>query len=194
MGISNLIVIKNLQYVILGAIILFSILSLSVVKPLKKFIFIFLFYLFAGFFYITLGFMELTFILLVPALLFMSIFYLYELRKEIFSVKNISEDSSIDYTSAYFTDDKKDKNGVKRMVLSLITPVLFSTLLVVLFFLFNKGYIESFKITEKITIVTFLDIAKEVFANYMILIIIFIILLFVLVLWSVTIISNRRKR
>ncbi|MCE5328943.1 hypothetical protein LLG07_01200 [bacterium] len=194
MDIGNLMVIKNLQYVILGAIILFSILSLIVIKPLKKFIFIFLFYLFSGFLYITLEFMELTFILSVPILLFMSIFYLFELKKDIFSIKNISEDGDIDYASAYFTDKESGKSDTKKTVLNLVAPVLFSALIIVLYFIFNGGYIKSFKITDKITIVAFSDIAKEVFSNYMILVIMLIISLFVLVIWSTTIINNRRKR
>jgi hypothetical protein len=112
MEINNLIIIKNSQYIIMAAVIVFSILSLIFTKPSKKFTFLFFFFLFAGIFYFTLGFMELTFMLAIPTMLFIASFYLFELKKEIFSVKNISEESGEDI-SAIVLDDEAERNKNK---------------------------------------------------------------------------------
>ncbi len=138
--------------------------------------------------------MELTFILSVPIILFIASFYLFELKKEIFSVKNISEESRQDFSEISY-DDEIDKHENKRTaLLNYLIPVLFCLGLIFLFFKFNNGFVNSFKITEKVTIVTFSHIAKEIFTNYLILIIILVVLIFVLGIWSITIINNRRKK
>lgn len=194
MEISNLIIIKNSQYIILAAVIIFSILSLICRKPSRKFTFLFFFFLFAGFFYFTLGFMELTFILAVPTLLFVGAFYLFELKKEIFSVKNISEESGEDFSAISFDYESGERQNKKEAMLNYIIPVLFCSGIIFLFVKLNISFIKSFNIGDKITIATFSDIAREIFTNYTILIIIFMVLIFMLAIWSITIINNRRKR
>ena len=193
MEIDSLLVLKNSQYFILAAVFIFSLLSLIYKKPAEKFIFLFLFYFFTGLFYCTLGFMELTFILSVPIILFVASFYLFELKKEIFSVKNISEEPGQNFSGIAYEDENVEQKNTKP-VLNYIIPALFCLGLIFLFFKFNNGFVKSFKITDKITIVTFSHIAKELFTNYLILIIILIILIFVLAIWSITIINNRRKK
>ena len=194
MEINNLIIIKNSQYIIMAAVIVFSILSLIFTKPSKKFTFLFFFFLFAGIFYFTLGFMELTFMLAIPTMLFTAAFYLFELKKEIFSVKNISEESGEDFSAIVLDDEAERNKNKKSIILNSIIPVLFCSGIIFLFVRLNPGFIKSFKIADKITIVTFSDIAKEIFTNYTILIIVFMILMFMLAVWSITIINNRRKR
>ncbi|MDD3520635.1 MAG: hypothetical protein PHU65_05280 [Actinomycetota bacterium] len=194
MEISNLIVIKNSQYIILAAVIIFSLLSLICIKPSRKITFLFFFYLFAGFFHFTLGFMELTFILAVPTMLFIGAFYLFDLKKEIFSVKNISEESKEDFSNIYFDSESGNNSSKKKIALNYVTPVLFCLGIVFLFIKLNTGFIKSFKIADKITIVTFSNIAKEIFSNYTVLVIIFMVLIFMLTVWSITIINNRRRR
>ncbi len=194
MEINNLIIIKNSQYIIMAAVIVFSILSLIFTKPSKKFTFLFFFFLFAGIFYFTLGFMELTFMLAIPTMLFIAAFYLFELKKEIFSVKNISEESGEDFSAIVLDDETERNKNKKSIILNSIIPVLFCSGIIFLFVRLNPGFIKSFKIADNITIVTFSDIAKEIFTNYTILIIVFMILMFMLAVWSITIINNRRKR
>jgi len=194
MEINNLIIIKNSQYIIMAAVIVFSILSLIFTKPSKKFTFLFFFFLFAGIFYFTLGFMELTFMLAIPTMLFIAAFYLFELKKEIFSVKNISEESGEDFSAIVLDDEAERNKNKKSIILNSIIPVLFCSGIIFLFVRLNPGFIKSFKIADNITIVTFSDIAKEIFTNYTILIIVFMILMFMLAVWSITIINNRRKR
>ena len=194
MEINNLIIIKNSQYIIMAAVIVFSILSLIFTKPSKKFTFLFFFFLFAGIFYFTLGFMELTFMLAIPTMLFIAAFYLFELKKEIFSVKNISEESGEDFSAIVLDDEAERNKNKKSIILNSIIPVLFCSGIIFLFVRLNLGFIKSFKIADNITIVTFSDIAKEIFTNYTILIIVFMILMFMLAVWSITIINNRRKR
>ena len=178
----------------MAAVIVFSILSLIFTKPSKKFTFLFFFFLFAGIFYFTLGFMELTFMLAIPTMLFIAAFYLFELKKEIFSVKNISEESGEDFSAIVLDDEAERNKNKKSIILNSIIPVLFCSGIIFLFVRLNLGFIKSFKIADNITIVTFSDIAKEIFTNYTILIIVFMILMFMLAVWSITIINNRRKR
>ncbi len=193
MEVKNLMIIQYLQYIILAAVLTFSILSLICIKSSRKFIFLFFFFLFAGFFYFTIGFMELTFLLAVPTMLFAGSFYLFELKKEIFSVKNISEESGEDFSAVSFDYEPEKFSYKKGMLLRYIIPVLFCSGIIFLFAKLNISFIKSFKIADKMTITTISDMAKEVFTNYIILIIIFVILIFMLVIWSVTIINNRRK-
>ncbi|HHT78846.1 MAG TPA: hypothetical protein GXZ93_03505 [Actinobacteria bacterium] len=194
MEINNLIIIKNSQYIILSAVLIFAVLSLICVKSTRKFVFLFFFFLFTGFFYFTLGFMELTFLLAVPAMLFTASFYLFELKKEIFSVKNISEESGEDFSTVSLEYELEKRPGKKESLLNYIIPVLFCSGIMFLFIKLNTDFIKSFKIADKITIATFSDMAKEIFSNYIILIIILMILIFMVSIWSITIISNRRKR
>lgn len=194
MEINSLIVLKNSQYFILVIILIFSLLSLVYKKSARKFVFLFIFYFFTALFYSSLGFMELTFILSVPIILFITSFYLFELKKEIFSVKNISEDSKQDFSEISYEVEGDRNENRKPALLNYIIPVLFCLGLIFLFFKFNNDFVNSFKATEKFTIVTFYHIAREIFSNYLILIIILMVLVFVLGIWSITIINNRRKR
>ena len=132
--------------------------------------------------------------LAVPAMLFAASFYLFELKKEIFSVKNISEESGEDFSTVSLDYELEKHPGKKESLLNYIIPVLFCSGIIFLFIKLNTGFIKSFKIADKITIATFSDMAKEVFSNYTILIIILMILIFMVSIWSITIISNRRKR
>lgn len=200
MEISSIIILKNLQYLILACIIVFAVLSLIFLNIKKQFIIFFLFYLFAGFFVLSLYFIELFFLLLVPSLLFLLFFYMFNLQGEIYSVENLGKESFyFDYGLETEADRKiKDKEDLgkkkKEKILSLVLPTIFCVSLVFLFGWFINPYKQSFELLHTAVLVGFSNLATEMFTNYSILIILILILLFTLTVWAISLFVIRKNK
>lgn len=195
MNIINVIIVRNLQYFILSAIIIFAILSLFIVNIRKKFIFLFFFYLFTQIYYFTLYLGNLFFLLFIPVILFMLTFYLYNIHIETYFLKNIynleiynKENFSISGSGIR----SKEKLEAKK-IYSVVIPVLLILGFIFLFFKFSGNYTAKFDAAKSITLINFSIISNEIFFNYAILIFLLILLIFILFLWMISIILIKRK-
>lgn len=195
MNITNIVIIKDLQYFILSAIVIFALLALFILDIKKKFIFLFFFALFAQIFNFTLYFGELFYLLFIPLILFLVIFYLYNLQIEIYSLKNIYDDKIF---AGEDLSTKADKNllpkGKAGKIYCLAMPILFCGSFIFLFLKFSRNYTAKFNIAKTITLVNFSNIAKEIYLNYGILMFLLILLIFMLFLWIISIILIRKKK
>lgn len=196
MNITNIIIIKNLQYFILFAIIIFALLSLKIQNIRKKFIFLFFFILFVQIFDFTLYFGELFFLLFIPMILFMVILFLYDLQAEACNPENISNENVHNEENPDTGISKKLllKEKAKNMYSTLIIPVLFSAGFIFLFIKFSGDYTAKFNTAKSIALVGFINIANEIFFNYGILIFLVILLIFILFLWIISILLIRKKQ
>jgi hypothetical protein len=195
MNITNITIIKNLQYFVLSAIIIFALLALVAKNTKKKFIFLTLFVLFAQIYDFTLYYGDLFFLFFIPFILFIIIFYLQNLQIETYLLKNINneeiletEDLKAGLGKNYF---KKEKIG---KVFRFVMPVLFCSGFIFLFIKFGGNYTAKFNLAKAITLVNFSDIGKEIYLNYGLLIFLVILLIFMMLLWVISIILIRKKK
>ena len=204
MNIKNIIVIKDLQYFILSAVVIFAVLSLLIKNTKEKFIFLFLFILFAQIFDFTLYYGELFYLFFIPIILFLVIFYLYNIgiEKEILVINNEKK-----YLNNIKQDDNKYKNKGNghrgngsylfkeklKKIYIFITPVLFCVGFIFLFFKFSSNYTAKFNMEKNITLINFSQIAEEIYINYEIIIFLIVLLIFILFLWIISLISIRKK-
>lgn len=195
MNITNIVIIKNLQYFVLSAIIIFSLLALIVKNIKKKFIFLTLFVLFAQIYNFTLYYGDLFFLFFIPFIIFIIIFYLQNLQTESYLLKNINNEERLKTDDLKTGPDKKffDKEKIEIM-LRFIMPVLFCAGFIFLFIKFGGNYTAKFDLAKTITLINFSDIAKEIYLNYGILIFLVILLIFMLLLWIISIILIRKKK
>jgi len=116
MNITNIVIIKNLQYFVLSAIIIFSLLALIVKNIKKKFIFLTLFVLFAQIYNFTLYYGDLFFLFFIPFIIFIIIFYLQNLQTESYLLKNINNEEILKTDDLKTGPDKKffDKEKASR--------------------------------------------------------------------------------
>jgi hypothetical protein len=195
MDITNILILKNLQYFVLSAIIIFALLSLVAKNTKKKFIFLILFMLFSQIYDFTLYYGDLFFLFFIPIILFAVIFYLQNLQIDIYLPKNINNEEISE------TEDLKtglDKNFYRKektgKVLRFVMPVLFCAGFIFLFIKFGGKYTAKFNLEKTITLINFSDIAREIYLNYGILIFLVILLIFILLLWIISIILIRKKK
>jgi hypothetical protein len=195
MNITNIIVLKNLQYFVLSAIILFALLAVTIKDIKKKFIFLALFMLFAQIYDFTLYYGDLFFLFFIPFILFIIIFYLHNIQSENFLPKKINneemsenDDLKIDAVKKFFMLEKLKK------VFCIIMPVLFSSGFIFLFIKFGGNYTAKFNLAKAITLINFSEIARETYLNYGILIFLVFLLIFILLLWIISIILIRKKK
>jgi hypothetical protein len=195
MDITNILILKNLQYFVLSAIIIFALLSLVAKNTKKKFIFLILFMLFAQIYDFTLYYGDLFFLFFIPIILFAVIFYLQNLQIDIYLPKNINNEEISE------TEDLKtglDKNLYRKEKAEkgfrFIMPVLFCAGFIFLFIKFGGKYTAKFNLEKTITLINFSDIAREIYLNYGILIFMVILLIFILLLWIISIILIRKKK
>ncbi len=195
MNITNVIIIKNLQYFILTAIIVFALLSLITKNIRKKYIFLFFFILFFQAFDFTLYFGELFFLIFIPMVLFMVILFLYDFQVETYSPKNILNEDihKEENTESGLSKKLLLKEKAKNMCMYLLIPGLFSLGFIFLFIKFSGDYTAKFDATKSITLTGFTNIANEIFFNYGILIFLMILLIFILFLWIISILLIRKK-
>jgi len=195
MNITNIIVIKNLQYFILSAIIIFALLSLIARNIRNKFIFLFSFILFAQIYDFTLYFGELFFLFFIPMILFLIIFYLYDLQNEIYSPGEVYNENIHNQEVLSPAANKKLPLRAKiKKAFSIAMPVLFCAGFIFLFVKFSGNYAAKFNAAKSITLVGFANIANEIFFNYGILIFLVILLIFILFLWIISILQIRKKQ
>ena len=195
MNITNIIIIKNLQYFVLSAIIIFALLALVAKNIKKKFIFLTFFVLFVQIYNFTLYYGDLFFLFFIPFILFVIIFYLQNLHIETYLLKNIdneeiseTEDLKTGSAKNFF---KKEKTG---KVFRFAMPALFCAGFIFLFIKFGGNYTAKFNLAKAITLINFSDIAKEIYINYGLLIFLVILLIFMMLLWVISIILIRKKK
>jgi len=199
MNIKNIIVIKDLQYFILSAIVIFAVLSLLIASIKKKFIFLFLFILFIQIFNFTLYYGELFYLFFIPLILFLVIFYLYNLRIESdLSIINNEENyfESIKLNNDEYKNKENKNNLLKeksKKICAFIMPILFCAGFVFLFFKFSSNYTAKFNMEKNITLINFSRIAEEIYINYEIIIFIVVLLIFIIFLWIISLILIRKK-
>jgi len=195
MDITNIIVIKNLQYFVLSAIIVFALFALIIKNIKKKFIFLTLFVLFAQIYDFTLYYGDLFFLFFIPIILFVVIFYLQNLQIETYIPKNINNEE-ISGTGDLKADPDKNvfRKEMKEKVFRFVMPVLFCAGFIFLFIKFGGKYTAKFNLAKAITLINFSGIAKEIYLNYGILIFLVILLIFILLLWIISIILIRKKK
>jgi hypothetical protein len=199
MNIKNIIVIKDLQYFILSAIVIFTVLSLLIASIKKKFIFLFLFILFIQIFNFTLYYGELFYLFFIPLILFLVIFYLYNLRIESdLSIINNEENyfESIKLNNDEYKNKENKNNLLKeksKKICAFIMPILFCAGFVFLFFKFSSNYTAKFNMEKNITLINFSRIAEEIYINYEIIIFIVVLLIFIIFLWIISLILIRKK-
>ncbi|MHB1254576.1 MAG: hypothetical protein ACYCZ1_10495 [Candidatus Humimicrobiaceae bacterium] len=195
MGITNIIIIKNLQYFVLSAIIVFALFALIIKNIKKKFIFLTLFVLFAQIYDFTLYYGDLFFLFFIPIILFVVIFYLQNLQTDTYIFKNINNEE-ISETGDLKTDPDKNvfRKEMTEKVFRFVMPVLFCTGFIFLFIKFSGNYTAKFNLEKAITLINFSAIAKEIYLNYGILIFLVILLIFILLLWIISIILIRKKK
>jgi hypothetical protein len=195
MNITNIIIIKNLQYFVLSAIIIFSLLALIIKNTRKKFIFLTLFLISAQIYNFTIYYGDLFFLFFIPFIIFIIIFYLQNLQAESNLSKNINSEE-ISKTDELKTGSHKkffDKGKIE-IILRFIVPVLFCAGFIFLFIKFGGNYTAKFNLAKTITLINFSDIAKEIYLNYGILIFLVILLIFILLLWIISIMLIRKKK
>jgi len=199
MNIKNIIVIKDLQYFILSAIVIFAVLSLLITSIKKKFIFLFLFVLFIQIFNFTLYYGELFYLFFIPLILFLVIFYLYNLRIEsdlsiINNEENYFEDIKLNNDEYKNKENKKNLlKGKSKKICAFIMPILFCAGFIFIFFKFSSNYTAKFNIEKNITLINFSRIAEEIYINYEIIIFIVVLLIFIIFLWIISLMLIRKK-
>jgi hypothetical protein len=195
MNITNIIIIKNLQYFVLSAIIIFSLLALIIRDIKKKFIFLTLFLISAQIYNFTIYYGDLFFLFFIPFIIFIIIFYLYNLQAESYLLKNINNEEILKIDNLKTVSDKKFFNKEKKeIVLRCILPVLLCAGFIFLFIKFGGNYTAKFDLAKTITLINYSDIAKEIYLNYGILIFLVILLIFILLLWIISIMLIRKKK
>ena len=196
MNITNIVIIKNLQYFVLSAIIIFSLLALTIKNIKKKFIFLTLFILFAQIYNFTLYYGDLLFLFFIPFIIFIIMFYLQNLQIESYLLKNIYNEELPETGGLKTSSDKKkyiDKEKIE-IGLRFIMPVLFCSGFIFLFIKFGGNYTAKFDFAKTITLINFSDIAREIYLNYGIMIFLVILLIFMLLLWIISIVLIRKKK
>ena len=195
MDITNIIILKNLQYFILSGAIIFALLSLIIKNIKKKFILLTLFVLFSQIYNFTLYYGDLFFLFFIPFILFLIIFYLFNLQREIYTPKNITSEE-LEVTEDFHIVSVKNifRKEMLQKVLHFLLPVLFCGGFIFLFIKFGGNYTAKFDLSKAITLVNFSDIAKEIYLNYGILIFLVILLIFIMLLWIISIILIRKKK
>jgi hypothetical protein len=195
MNITNIVIIKNLQYFVLSAVIIFALLALIVKNIRKKFIFLTFFVLFAQIYNFTLYYGDLFFLFFIPFIIFLIVFYLQNLQLESYILKNINKEEIPETDYLKTNRDKKFFNKEKKeIVLRFIMPVVFCAGFMFLFIKFGGNYTAKFNVAKTITLINFSDIAKEIYLNYGILIFLVFLLIFILLLWILSIILIRKKK
>jgi len=195
MDITNIIIIKNLQYFILSALIIFALLSLIIKNIKKKFILLALFVLFAQIYDFTLYYGDLFYLIFIPFILFLIIFYLFNLQSEIFILKYLSREKISENSDMQTVPEKNIfRKEITEKVLRFIMPVLFCVGFIFLFIKFGGNYTAKFDLAKTITLINFSEIAKEIYLNYGILIFLVILLIFIMLLWIISIILIRKKK
>jgi len=192
MNIKNIIILRDLQYFILIALVFFAIFSLIIKNINKKFILLFLFILFSQIFVFTLYYGELFFIFIIPITLFFLVLYLLNLQiNKDFYHKNLIN---------FGINDKNDKENLNKedklkskIIFTLIFPILFCGGFIFLFLKFSNNYTSKFNLEKNISLIKFTQIATEIYSNYAVIIFIIIFLIFILFIWIISIILNKRK-
>jgi len=192
MNIKNIIILRDLQYFILIALVFFAIFSLIIKNINKKFILLFLFILFSQIFVFTLYYGELFFIFIIPITLFFLVLYLLNLQiNKDFYHKNLIN---------FEINDKNDKENLNKedklkskIIFTLIYPILFCGGFIFLFLKFSNNYTSKFNLEKNISLIKFTQIATEIYSNYAVIIFIIIFLIFILFIWIISIILNKRK-
>lgn len=192
MNIKNIIILRDLQYFILIALVFFAIFSLIIKNINKKFILLFLFILFSQIFVFTLYYGELFFIFIIPITLFFLVLYLLNLQiNKDFYHKNLIN---------FEINDKNDKENLNKedklkskIIFTLIYPILFCGGFIFLFLKFSNNYTSKFNLEKNISLIKFTQIATEIYSNYAVIIFIIIFLIFILFIWIISIIINKRK-
>lgn len=192
MNIKNIIILRDLQYFILIALVFFAIFSLIIKNINKKFILLFLFILFSQIFVFTLYYGELFFIFIIPITLFFLVLYLLNLQiNKDFYHKNLIN---------FEINDKNDKENLNKedklkskIIFTLIFPILFCGGFIFLFLKFSNNYTSKFNLEKNISLIKFTQIATEIYSNYAVIIFIIIFLIFILFIWIISIILNKRK-
>jgi len=195
MDITNIIILRILQYFILSALIIFAVLSLIIKNTKKKFILLAFFVLFAQAYDFTLYYGDLFYLIFVPFILLFIIFYLFNLQREIFILKNLSHEE-ISETRDLLTVSKTSifRKEMRERVFRFIMPVFFCAGFIFLFIKFGGNYTAKFDLAKTITLINFSEIAKEIYLNYGILIFLVILLIFIMLLWIISIILIRKKK
>ena len=196
MNITNIIIIKNFQYFILAAIMVFALLSLIIKGIGKKFVFLFLFILFVQVFDLTLYFGELFFLLFISMALFMLILFLYSLQSEAYSSEIVNDENigKDDDTKTGISKRQSLRGKAINVYSRFVMPVLFSASLIFLFVKFSGDYTAKFNAEKSIMLAGFVNIANDIFFNYGILVFIVILLIFILFLWVISILLIRKKQ
>jgi hypothetical protein len=195
MDIKNIIILKNLQYFILSAVIIFAALSLFIKGSKRKFIFLALFIASSLIFDFTLYYGDLFFLFFVPFTLFIIILYLQNLQMENYLPGAKSSDEVPGIDDLKISQDRHyHGKAVFKKVYVIFMPVLFCGGFIFLFFKFGSNYTAKFNIAKTITLINFSVIAREAYANYGMLVFLLIVLVFILLLWLISIILIRKKK
>ena len=127
--------------------------------------------------------------------MFIIIFYLQNLQAEHYLLKKINSEEILKTDEIKTGQDKKFFNEAKKeMILRFIMPVLLSAGFIFLFIKFGGNYTAKFDLAKTITLINFSVIANEIYINYGILVFLVILLIFMLLIWIISIILIRKKK
>jgi len=194
MEIANIQIIKVIQLIILISIAAFSLLSIILKDCRKKFIFIFMLFLFFGIFNLMLYYGLIFFILAIPIIIFLALFYLFNIQNEACR--------SMDLYLNYYNDNPERKSAPEtttgyRLRKADIPNLVFTlTLCAGIFtaFLYNKEQIFKETIEKEIRIISLSNVSKEIFQNYSLIILLIALLIFILIIWVISIAKLKRKQ
>lgn len=179
------IILGFLNYLTMGIVFILGIVSLLIPGQKKKLTFLFLMFLAAGLMSF-LFFAGLAFVLPSISIVgFCIILSLFILNQEFFSSGKSGSNSLAGY-----------ENPIKKsvIILNLFVSVLFTAGLGVLFFVYNDDFFKNTSTVTVFNTATLFGVIKNISENYMPLIFIFTIVLFMSVIWFIAILRKESKK
>jgi hypothetical protein len=179
------IILGFLNYLTVGIVFILGLVSLLIAGQKKKLTFLFLMFLATGLMSF-LFFAGLAFVLPSISIVgFCIILNLFIQNQEFFSSGNSMQNSSNGYES------KLKKNVI---MLNLFVSVLFTAGLGFLFFVYNDDFFKNISTVTSFNTATLFGVIQNISENYIPLIFIFIIVLFMSVIWFVAILKKESKK
>jgi len=125
---------------------------------------------------------------------------MFSLQSEIYSIKNLGKESfyfnyNLETEANKKIKDKEDLSKRKKeKILSLVLPAIFCIIFIFLFGWFINPYKQSFKPLNITVLVSFSNLATEMFTNYSVIIVLILILLFALTVWAISLFAIRKNK
>jgi hypothetical protein len=174
-----------LNYLTVGIVFILGLVSLLIPDQKKKLTFLFLMFISAGLMSF-LFFAGLAFILpSISIVAFCIILNLFIQNQEFFSSGNPGQNGPKGFGG------RLKKNVI---ILNLLVPVLLMGGLGFLFFVYNDDFFKNISTVTVFNTAALFGIIKDISENYMLLIFIFVIVLFMSVIWFIAILNKESKK